>query len=76
MRHAHVCYAAEAEVSYPTATQQERNTMAETVPARIASAGLGLQRKAEAVLRELRVELSEAASKIADERGEPPLQQQ
>jgi hypothetical protein len=45
-------------------------------PARIAGADLGLRRKAEAVLRELRVELSEAASKIADERGEPPLQQQ
>jgi hypothetical protein len=41
-------------------------------PARI----VGLRRRAEAVLRELRVEISKAATKLADERGEPPLDQQ
>jgi hypothetical protein len=38
-------------------------------PARIAGQDLGLRRRAEAVLRELRVEISEAASKLADESG-------
>ena len=42
-------------------------------PARIAGADLGLRRRAEAVLRELRTEIVEACTKLADERGEPPL---
>jgi hypothetical protein len=45
-------------------------------PARIAGADLGLRRRAEAVLRELRVEISKAASKLADERGKAPFAQQ
>jgi hypothetical protein len=45
-------------------------------PARIAGQDLGLRRRAEAVLRELRVEMSEAATKLADESGEPPLDEQ
>jgi hypothetical protein len=45
-------------------------------PARIAGQDLGLRRRAEAVLRELRVEISEAATKLADENGEPPLDEQ
>jgi hypothetical protein len=32
-----------------------------------------LRRKAEAVVRELRVELAEACTKMADEANEPPL---
>ena len=42
-------------------------------PARIAGADLGLRRRAEAVLRELRTEIAEACTKLADEQGEPPL---
>ena len=42
-------------------------------PARIAGADLGLRRRAEAVLHELRTEIAEAASKLGDERSEPPL---
>ena len=42
-------------------------------PARIAGADLGLRRRAEAVLHELCTEIAEAASKLGDERGEPPL---
>jgi hypothetical protein len=34
---------------------------------------LGVRRRAEAVLHELRVEISEAASKLADEANEPLL---
>jgi len=43
-------------------------------PARIAGADLGLRRRAEAVLRELRTEIAEACTKLADERDEPPLE--
>jgi hypothetical protein len=42
-------------------------------PARIASADLGLRRRAEAVLRELRTEIAEACTNLADEQAEPPL---
>ena len=42
-------------------------------PARIAGADLGLRRRAEAALRELRTEIAEACAKLADEQGEPPL---
>jgi hypothetical protein len=42
-------------------------------PARIGGADLGVRRKAEAVLRELRVEIAEAATALADKCGEPPL---
>jgi hypothetical protein len=46
-------------------------------PARIAGADLGLRRRAEAVLRELRrTEIAEACTKLADEQGEPPLDEQ
>ena len=45
-------------------------------PARIAGQDLGLRRRAEAVLRELRTEIAEAATKLADEQGEPPLDEQ
>jgi hypothetical protein len=44
-------------------------------PARIAGQD-GLRRRAEAVLHELRVEISEACTKLADEQGEPPLDEQ
>jgi hypothetical protein len=40
-------------------------------PARIAGTDLGLRRRAEAVLHELRVEISEAATQLADEAEEP-----
>ena len=40
-------------------------------PARIAGADLGLRRRAEAMLRELRSEIAEACTKLADEQGEP-----
>jgi hypothetical protein len=40
-------------------------------PARIAGQDLGLRRRAEAVLRELRTEIAEACTKLADEQGEP-----
>jgi hypothetical protein len=42
-------------------------------PARVGGADLGVRRRAEAVLRELRTEIAEAATKLADECGEPPL---
>ena len=42
-------------------------------PARFAGADLRLRRRAEAVLRELRTEIAEACTKLADEQGEPPL---
>ena len=45
-------------------------------PARIAGADLDLRRRAEAVLRKLRTEISEAASKLADEANEPLLDEQ
>ena len=40
-------------------------------PARVAGRDLALRRKADAVLREIRTEIAEAATKLADERGEP-----
>ena len=40
-------------------------------PARIAGQDLGLRRRAEAVLQELRTEIAEACTKLADEQGEP-----
>ena len=40
-------------------------------PARIAGADLALRRRAEALLRELRTEIAEACTKLADEQGEP-----
>jgi hypothetical protein len=46
------------------------------LPARVAGADLGARRKAEAVILELRREIAEACNKLADERGEPPLDQQ
>ena len=45
-------------------------------PERIAGSDLGLRRRAEAVLRELRTEIAEACTKLADECGEPPLNEQ
>ena len=42
-------------------------------PARIAGADLGLRRRAEAVLHELRIEIAEACQQMADKCGEPPL---
>jgi hypothetical protein len=45
-------------------------------PARIAGQDFGLRRKAESVLHQRRVEMSEAATKLADESGEPPLDEQ
>jgi hypothetical protein len=45
-------------------------------PARIAGTDLGLRRRAEVLLRELRTEIAEACTKLADESGEPPLDQQ
>jgi hypothetical protein len=42
-------------------------------PARIAGADLGLRRKAEALVFEMLKEMAEAAIKLADEQGEPPL---
>ena len=45
-------------------------------PARIAGADLGLRWRAETVLRELRIEIAEACTKLADEQGEPPLDEQ
>ena len=45
-------------------------------PARVGGADLGVRRRAEAVLRELRTEIAEACTKRADEQGEPPLGEQ
>jgi len=45
-------------------------------PARIAGADLALRRKAEVLLRELRIELSQAATAQADVEGEPSLEEQ
>ncbi len=41
--------------------------------ARVAGTDLVVRRKAEAVLHELRIEIAEACTKLADEAGEPPL---
>ena len=40
-------------------------------PARVAGTDLVVRRRAEAVLRELRTEIAEACTKLADEQGEP-----
>ena len=45
-------------------------------PARVAGTDLVVRRRAEAVLCELRTEIAEAATKLADQCGEPPLDQQ
>ena len=45
-------------------------------PARVGGADLVVRRRAEAVLHELRVEIAEACTKLADEQGEPPLGEQ
>jgi hypothetical protein len=45
-------------------------------PARVGGADLGVRRRAEAVLRELRTEIAEACTKRADEANEPPLDEQ
>jgi hypothetical protein len=42
-------------------------------PARVAGADLVMRRRAEAVLRELRVEISKLVTKLADESNEPQL---
>jgi hypothetical protein len=45
-------------------------------PVRIAGNDLVLRRKAEALLHELRVEIAKACERMADEVGEPQLEQQ
>lgn len=45
-------------------------------PARVAGRDLVLRRRAEALLREIRTEIAEACTILADEAGEPPLDQQ
>jgi hypothetical protein len=45
-------------------------------PARIGGADLVLRRRADALLRELRTEIANAATTLADEAGEPPLDEQ
>ena len=45
-------------------------------PARVAGHDLGLRRRAEAVLRELRTEIANACLEMADKCDEPPLDQQ
>ena len=40
-------------------------------PARVGGADLGLRRKAETVLHELRTEIAETCLRLAEERGEP-----
>ncbi len=45
-------------------------------PARIAGADLGLRRRAEAMLHELRIEIAEACQQMADKCGAPPLEEQ
>jgi hypothetical protein len=44
--------------------------------AKIAGADLGLRRRVDQAVFELRRELAQAAVKLADERGEPPLAEQ
>jgi len=41
-------------------------------PARVGGADLGVRRRAEAVLRELRTEIAETCLRLANERGELP----
>ena len=43
-----------------------------SMPARIAGQDLAARRKIEKIIFEVRTEISEAASKLADQRGEPP----
>ena len=45
-------------------------------PARVAGTDLVVRRRADAVLRELRSEIAEACTKLADEVNEPPLDEQ
>jgi hypothetical protein len=45
-------------------------------PARIAGRDLVLRQKAEGLLRELRAEIAKACTAMADQVGEPPLEQQ
>ena len=45
-------------------------------PARLAGHDFVLRRKAEGLVRELRTEIAQACTKIADEVGEPPLAEQ
>ncbi len=45
-------------------------------PARVAGTDLAVRRRAEAVVRELRTEIAEACTKLAEEQGEPPLDEQ
>ncbi len=40
-------------------------------PARVGGADLGVRRKAEVLLRELRTEIAETCLRLANERGEP-----
>ena len=44
--------------------------------ARCAGPDLALRRKIDRVVYETRVAISEAATKLADQRGEPPLDEQ
>jgi hypothetical protein len=46
------------------------------LPARVGGADLVARRKAESVVLEVRREIAAACSAMADERGEPPLEQQ
>jgi hypothetical protein len=46
------------------------------LPARVGGADLVARRKAEAVVLELRREIAAACNAMADQRGEPPLDQQ
>jgi hypothetical protein len=48
-------------------------TRLSALPARIAGMDLAARRKIEAVVLELRREISQAATRMADEAGEPPL---
>ena len=45
-------------------------------PARVAGTDLGVRRRAEAVLRELRTEIANVCLEMADKCGEPPLDKQ
>ena len=45
-------------------------------PARVAGPDLVLRRKIEAAVRELRIEMSQVATALADEEGEPSLEEQ
>ena len=45
-------------------------------PARVAGNDMGVRRRADLVLRELRTEIAHACEALANARGEPPLDQQ